>query len=97
MAASVLGSLLGFVQQVVPSSASDQRLWIKSLRKNIILPNKLQSVADEETAALLSDSCLIRIRNHVLRDALHRCKVVMEVSCYGCPSLSWLWAIFGVE
>ena len=91
MATSILGSLLGFIHQVVPSSASGQvwsyhmgwkicifrieekglwveRLWINSL------PNKLQSVADEEIAALLSDSCLIRIRNHVLRDPLHSVK-----------------------
>ena len=42
-----------------------KRLWSNSLRKNTIFPNKLQSVSDE-IAALLSDSCLIGIRNHVL-------------------------------
>ena len=73
------------------------RLWSNSLRKNTIFPNKLQSVADEEIAAILSNSCLIRIRKHVLKDPLHRCMMVLEASWYGHPSLSWSWAIVGVE
>ena len=59
-----------------------KRLWSNSLRKNTIFPNKLQSVADEAMAPLLSNNCLIRIRNHVLKDPLHRIK--------------WCWRLCGM-